>query len=144
MFKIEIIYKDSEGNIVSKEDIQKSRVRVSGYVNPNLIDASGFQYKTRKSKNSMVKISKIEPQQIKEKFSSEESGELIKIQNEKFFLSYNKTKNCGELYQKIDPILVKNFLKDQKRMIKQIQIEIEKINEAKNSEESFLNLVEKA
>lgn len=142
MLKIEIIYKDSRGNILTKEDIQKSKIRTN-HVNPNLVDANGFQYKTRKSKNSMVKFSKTEPQQIKEKFSSEESDELVKIQNEKFFLLYNKVKNHGELYQKIDPTLVKNFLKDQKRMIKEIKIEIEKINEAKNNEESFLNLVEK-
>jgi hypothetical protein len=37
---------------------------------------------------------------------------------------------------------VKNFLKDQKRIIKQIRLEIEKIEEAKIDEESFLKLVE--
>ena len=141
MFKIEIVYKDSNGNIVSKEDIQKNKVRVHS-INPKLTDSNGFQYKTRKSKNSIVKVYKTEPQQTRMKFTFQENDSIIKIENDKFFLSYNKEKSTGELYQKIDPVLVKNFLKDQKRIIKQIQIEIEKINQAKEDEQVFLNLVQ--
>jgi hypothetical protein len=141
VLKIEIVYKDSQGNILKKEDIQKQKISKIRTINPNLVDSSGFYYKTKKSKNSAVKVYTRQPE-VTPSFCFKEDSASIKIENQKFFLSYDKNKNQGELYQKIDPTLVKNFLKDQKRIIKQIRLEIEKIEEAKIDEESFLKLIE--
>lgn len=135
--KIETIYKDSEGNIIDKKDIPKAP-RITALIK----DKYGFEYKTKKSKCSAVKKYFGEPIKKEEKFHYSEDSVMIKIENNKYSLIYNKKNNIAEINSIIPTILSKGFVEGRTTLLKEISIPLEDVEAVKEDRSLFNILVE--
>lgn len=135
--KIETIYKDNEGNIVDKKDIPKApRIRAI------IQDENGFQYKTKKSKNSDVKISYGTPLKKEEKFHYSEDNHLIKIENDKYSLIFSKKNNTAEINSIIPPLLSRGYIEGKTAHLKKVSLKLEDVLSVKEDKSLFNLLIE--
>lgn len=135
--KIETIYKDSEGNIIDKKDIPKVP-RITALIK----DKYGFEYKTKKSKCSTVKRIFSEPIKKEEKFHYSEDLTMIKIENDKYILTYNKKNNIAEINSVLAPIYSKGYITGRTTLLKEISLPLEDVQSVKEDRNLFNILVE--
>ena len=135
--KIETIYKDSEGNIIDKKDIPKAP-RITALIK----DKHGFEYKTRKSKNSAVKVYFGEPLKKEEKFHYSEDSNIIKVENDKYSLIFSKKSNIAEINSIISPLHSKGYVTGRKTLLKEVSISVEDVQSVKEDRSLFNILVE--
>lgn len=135
--KIETIYRDSEGKVIDKNDIPKG-VRIL----PLIKDKDGFHYKTKKSKNSAVKISHCEPIKKEDVFHYSEDSHLIKIENDKYSLIFTKKNNLAEINSIIPPYLSKGYVSGRRTHLKTISLQLEDIKSVQEDKSLFNILIE--
>ena len=136
--KIEIIYKDQDGNTVDVKSLPKiPRNR------PVYKDDAGFSYKSKKSKSSDVKISFREPIKEESKFNYSEDVNLIKAENEKYSISFNKKTKMAEIYSILPPYFSKGYVKGRTNLLKTVELEITDVQSIKE-DNSMLELLVKS
>jgi hypothetical protein len=133
--KIETIYRNNQGEIVDKNDIPKTQ-RIRSLIK----DENGFEYKTRKSKNSAVKVSYIEPIKKQERFHYSEDNNIIKVENDKYCLIFNKKNNIAEINSIIPALLSKGYVEGRTTLLKNIELPVEDVQSIKE-DKSLLNIL---
>ena len=133
--KIEIIYKDQDGNTVDVKNLPKvPRNR------PIYKDNAGFSYKSKKSKSSEIKVSYIEPIKEEPKFNYNEDVNLIKAENEKYSISFNKKTRMAEIYGILPPYFSKGFVKGRTTLLNTTELETSDVESIKE-DRSMLDLL---
>ena len=140
--KIEVIYKNSKGEVVDKKDLPKN-VKVSTPRIRTLIkDKEGFEYKSTRSKNSEVKKYFIEPMINQNKFNYSEDENFIKAENDKYSITFNKKTQSAEISKIIPPSLFKGYVEGKTARLKTILLDIDDIQAIKDDQELLNILVE--
>ena len=140
--KIEVIYKNSKGEVVDKKDLPKN-VKVSTPRIRTLIkDKEGFEYKSTRSKNSEVKKYFREPENKRTSFSYSEDEHFVRVVNDKYSISFNKRMNKAEISQIIPPSLFKGYVQGKTAHLKTISLALEDIQALKEDESLLEVLVE--
>jgi len=137
--KIEVIYKNSKGEVVNKKDLPKEARVSSPRIKTLVKDQYGYEYKSRRSKNSEVKVSYREPQK-ESSFRYDEDEYLIKTLNDKYSIIFNKKTGKADISQVIPPSLFKDYVKGKTVHLKSLIIALEDVQAVKE-DESLLNLL---
>ena len=140
--KIEVIYKNSKGEVVDKKDLPKN-VKVSTPRIRTLIkDKEGFEYKSIRSKNSEVKKYYREPVKKEASFNYSEDENFIRVVNDKYSISFNKRINKAEISQVIPPSLFKGYVQGKTAHLRTISLSLEDVQALKEDESLLEVLVE--
>lgn len=141
--KIEIVYKNSKGEVVDKRDLPKNvRVSSTPRIKTLVKDKYGFEYKSTRSKNSEVKKYFIEPMINQNKFNYSEDENFIKAENDKYSITFNKKTQNAEISKIIPPSLFKGYVEGKTARLKTISLDIDDIQAIKDDQELLNILVE--
>jgi hypothetical protein len=140
--KIEVIYKNSKGEVINKKDLPKEARLSSPRIKTLVKDQYGYEYKSKRSKNSEVKVSYREPLKKETPLSYNEDEHFIKIVNDKYSISFNKKSGKAEVNSIIPPSLFKDFVKGKTVHLKSLILALEDVQAIKEDEELINLLIE--
>ena len=141
--KIEIVYKNSKGEVVDKRDLPKNvRLSSTPRIKTLVKDKYGFEYKSTRSKNSEVKKYFREPIVNQNKFNYSEDENFIKAENDKYSITFNKKTQSAEISKIIPPSLFKGYVEGKTARLKTILLDIDDIQAIKDDQELLNILVE--
>jgi hypothetical protein len=135
--KIEVIYKNSEGQIVDKKDLPKMPRNRAIYK-----DKDGYTYKSKKSLSSEVKVIFSEPIKKEDDFKYSEDNFLIKTENEKYSLIFNKKTGIAEISSILPAYFSKGYVKGRTTHLKNISLNLEDVKSIEDDKEMLDVLVE--
>jgi len=140
--KIEVIYKNSKGEVINKKDLPKEARISSPRIKTLVKDQYGYEYKSKRSKNSEVKVSYREPVKKEKTFNYSEDEHFIKIVNDKYSISFNKRLGKADVSNIIPPSLFKGFVEGKTAHLKTLILAVEDVQAIKEDEELINLLVE--
>ena len=138
--KIEVIYKNSKGEVINKKDLPKEARVSSPRIKTLIKDQYGYEYKSKRSKNSEVKVSYREPVKNDSTFQYDEDEHLIKTLNDKYSVIFDKKTGKADISKVIPPSLVKDFVKGKTVHLKSLIMSLEDVQAVKE-DQSLLNLL---
>jgi hypothetical protein len=140
--KIEVIYKNSKGEVINKKDLPKEARLSSPRIKTLVKDQYGYEYKSKRSKNSEVKVSYREPLKKETPLSYNEDEHFIKIVNDKYSISFNKKSGKAEVNSVIPPSMFKGFVEGRSVHLKTLILALEDVQAIKEDEELINLLIE--